>query len=160
MPCEVCIKWKAKRLPFAKALDSPKEPLTRVHIDLMGPMKPITKGGNRIVFGARCASSGYRWSYLQVNKQPQQIIASLNLWEASILKLCHKTLKGIIVRTDNGTEFCNPTVREWLATRHISHEQTAPYSPEENAIIEKDFPYIKTKALMMLQADNLYDTQR
>jgi hypothetical protein len=46
--CETCMKGKLKATPFPKkSFTREKEPLMLVHSDVAGPIKPISKGGNR-----------------------------------------------------------------------------------------------------------------
>ena len=41
------------------------------------------------------------------------------------------------VRSDNGTEFKNTLVEEFLAEEGIKHEFSTPYTPQQNGVIER-----------------------
>lgn len=41
------------------------------------------------------------------------------------------------IRTDNGTEFINQTLRNFLKSKGIKHEKTIPYSPRSNGRAER-----------------------
>lgn len=51
------------------------------------------------------------------------------------------------VRSDQGTEFKNKLVSEYLKQRNISYRYNTPYSPEENGKIERFHKTLKHKAL-------------
>lgn len=46
-----------------------------------------------------------------------------------------KTIK--ILRTDNGSEFCNKEMRKCLESKGIRHQTTTPYTPEQNGVAER-----------------------
>jgi transposase InsO family protein len=41
------------------------------------------------------------------------------------------------VRSDNGSEFRNTNVEEFLDEEGIKHEFSAPYTPQQNGIVER-----------------------
>ena len=41
------------------------------------------------------------------------------------------------VRSDNGTEFKNTNIEEFLDEESIGHEFSVPYTPQQNGIIER-----------------------
>ena len=41
------------------------------------------------------------------------------------------------VRSDNGSEFRNTNVEEYLDEEGIKHEFSAPYTPQQNGIVER-----------------------
>jgi len=51
------------------------------------------------------------------------------------------------IRTDQGTEFLNLKVKEFLKRHNILHRKNTPYCPEENGKIERFHATLKQKAL-------------
>ena len=41
------------------------------------------------------------------------------------------------VRSDNGSEFRNTNVEEYLDEEGIKHEFSAPYTPQQNGVVER-----------------------
>jgi transposase InsO family protein len=46
-------------------------------------------------------------------------------------------LKVKNIRSDNGSEFRNTQVEEFLDEEGIKHELSAPYTPQKNGIVER-----------------------
>ena len=126
----------------------------------MGPLKPKSLSKKRYVLLVKDAYSKYRWMFTLRDKKAKSVAHHLNILVIQIKQLLGGSAKIQSVRTDNGSEFCNGTVDNWFIKRHIIHEKTAPYSPEENGLVERDFPFIKNKAMMLLKSSGLYDTHR
>ena len=63
-----------------------------------------------------------------------------------------------IIRTDNGTEFNNNIIRQFLLDHNIHHEHTAPYSPQQNSVAESAIRDLKRCAYTMLLDSNLANT--
>jgi len=59
------------------------------------------------------------------------------------------------LRADNGTEYCNKKLRNYLASRGIKMENTAPYIPAQNGRSERDNRTIVECARTMLLAKDL-----
>lgn len=43
-----------------------------------------------------------------------------------------------VLRSDNGRKFCNRQMDEYLESRGIKKENTAPYTPQQNGKAERD----------------------
>ncbi|KIJ04731.1 hypothetical protein PAXINDRAFT_52878, partial [Paxillus involutus ATCC 200175] len=56
-----------------------------------------------------------------------------------------------IIRSDRGGEFINATMKEYLASRGITHEFTAPYTPQQNGVAERFNQTTHEQALAMLE---------
>ena len=41
------------------------------------------------------------------------------------------------IRSDNGTEFKNTSLDEYLDMLGITHELSAPYTPQQNGVVER-----------------------
>ncbi|GJT22193.1 retrovirus-related pol polyprotein from transposon TNT 1-94 [Tanacetum coccineum] len=70
----------------------------------------------------------------------------------SHLKMIQVRLKETVcrIRTDNGTEFVNQTLREYYEKVDISHETSVARSPQQNNVVEKRNRTLIEAALTML----------
>jgi len=59
------------------------------------------------------------------------------------------------LRSDNGREFCNKEMDDYLEKRGIQRETTAPHNPEQNGKAERDNRTIVESARTMIIAKNL-----
>lgn len=60
-----------------------------------------------------------------------------------------------ILRSDNGLEFCNKRMNEYLTARGIKKENTAPYTPQQNGKVERDNRTIVESARTLIHAKEL-----
>lgn len=60
-----------------------------------------------------------------------------------------------VLRSDNGREFCNWQMNEYLVAHGIKKENTAPYTPQQNGKAERDNRTIVESARTMLYAKGL-----
>ena len=58
------------------------------------------------------------------------------------------------IRTDNGTEFKNYTMQEFVDDEGIKHEFSAPYTPQQNGVVERKNRTIIEMARTMLSEFN------
>jgi hypothetical protein len=59
-------------------------------------------------------------------------------------------LKAKKIRSDNGSEFKNLQVQEYLEEEGINHEFSAPYTPQQNGVVERKNMTLIDMARMML----------
>ncbi|GJX16034.1 retrovirus-related pol polyprotein from transposon TNT 1-94 [Tanacetum coccineum] len=88
----------------------------------------------------------------------------LNSWKWGIVEMIQVWLKEIVchIRTDNGTEFVNHTLREYYEKVDISHETSVARSPQQNGVVERrNRTIIKAarimKRFMLAQPDGFVD---
>ncbi|GKA42516.1 retrovirus-related pol polyprotein from transposon TNT 1-94 [Tanacetum coccineum] len=108
--CSACAMGNSKKKPHKpKSEDTNQEKLYLLHMDLYGPM--------------RVASVK--------DEAPDFII--------KFLKMIQLWLKVPVrrIRTDNGTEFVNQTLREYYEKVVISHETSVARSPQQNGVVER-----------------------
>lgn len=60
-----------------------------------------------------------------------------------------------VLRSDNDREYYNSDMKQYLASRGIRMENTAPYTPEQNGRSERDNRTIVESARTMIHAKNL-----
>ncbi len=55
------------------------------------------------------------------------------------------------MRSNNGTEFVNHTLREFYQTHGIIHQTTCSYSPQRNGVVERKHQHILQVARAILK---------
>jgi transposase InsO family protein len=66
-------------------------------------------------------------------------------------------LKVKKIRGDNGSEFKNLQVEEYLEEKGIKHEFSAPYTPQQNGVVERKNRTLIDMARTMLREYKTYD---
>ena len=132
--CESCILAKSKKSPFSATSSSVKRPLARVFIDLGFPKVADSKGRDLYLVIADQHSAA-RWSYPLASKDAETVLAVFKDWHVAAEKISGQSLAR--VRSDNGSEFVNAIFKSYFKEHGITHETTAPYTPEQNGQVER-----------------------
>src|SRR3989337_2160683 len=102
-------------------------------MDPFGPPSFNSLGGRKYCLVIVDDYSKYTWVYFFKRKSETQqtIIDFVNeaqhQYEAKILT----------IRSDNGTEFKNYTLEEFLSDEGIGHQYSAPYTPQQNGVAKR-----------------------
>ncbi|GJX27607.1 retrovirus-related pol polyprotein from transposon TNT 1-94 [Tanacetum coccineum] len=132
--CSACAMGKSKKKPHKpKSEDTNQEKLYLLHMDLCGPMRVASVNGKKYILVIVDDYSRFTWVKCLRSKDeaPDFII--------KFLKMIQVRLKVHVrrIRTDNGTEFVNQTLREYYEKVDISHETSVARSPQQNGVIER-----------------------
>jgi transposase InsO family protein len=133
VPCVICIRAKAHKLPFAKVAHHASEALQLVHSDTCGSFSPSDTSEIHFITFVDDYTR-YTWAYGIKNKKAATIKAVFDLWKADAERQCGKELKAL--RTDGGGEY-EKELDRYLKAMGIHHQVTAPYTPESNGIAER-----------------------
>ncbi|GKE48688.1 retrovirus-related pol polyprotein from transposon TNT 1-94 [Tanacetum coccineum] len=112
--CSACAMGKSKKKPHKpKSEDTNQEKLYLLYMDLCGPMRVPSVNGKK-----------------SKDEAPDFII--------KFLKMIQVRLKVPVrrIRTYNGIEFVNQTLREYYEKVGISHETSVAHSPQQNGVVE------------------------
>jgi transposase InsO family protein len=82
-------------------------------------------------------------SKVEVGALVQEVLLN---WEVST------GCKVVTVRTDRGTEFVNYDLTNFFARKGITHQTSAPYTPQQNGKVERINRVIKESARALLFA--------
>jgi transposase InsO family protein len=108
-------------------------PLKLLHMNLFGPITYISIGGNKYGLVIVDDFSHFTWVlFLQDKSEAQGIIKKFIRRAQNEYELKIKN-----IRSDNGLEFRNTNVEEFLDEEGIKHEFSAPYTPQQNGIVER-----------------------
>ena len=130
--CESCVMGKHTKLPFTSSERESKEPLELVHTDLcQQPTEAVT--GKKYMLTLYDDYSKYsEIVYLREKSEAKtELPKMITAWENQQGKRV-KTL-----RSDNGREYLNEVLGEYLDSKGIKHELSVPYTPEQNGAAER-----------------------
>src|SRR3954463_5372690 len=117
----------------AKTIMTTTHPLELLHMDLFGPPKYSSFGGNCYGLVIVDDFSCYTWVHFLTFKSKTQAV--FKRFAKRVMNNYSQKIKHI--RSDNGTEFKNTGVQEFLDETGITHEFSAPYTPQQNGVIER-----------------------
>nr|GEY26328.1 retrovirus-related Pol polyprotein from transposon TNT 1-94 [Tanacetum cinerariifolium] len=110
--CSACAMGKITRKTHKpKSEDTNQEKLYLLHMDLCGPMRDESVNGKKYILVIVDDYSRFTWVRLKVPVRR--------------------------IRTDNGTEFVNQTLRDYYDEVGISHETSVARSPQQNGVVER-----------------------
>jgi transposase InsO family protein len=150
--CEASLARKHRRVPFPQqASRRATRSLQLMHGDLCGPINSVTPSGNRHFLLLIDNYSRHMWvSLLQSKDQAAQEIQRIH---ATVKRKSRIRLGAL--RTDRGGEFTVGQFSDYCAELGVTHELTAPYSPQQNGVVERRNQTVKGAARCMLKAKKL-----
>ncbi|GKC63853.1 retrovirus-related pol polyprotein from transposon TNT 1-94 [Tanacetum coccineum] len=132
--CSTCAMGKSKKKPYKpKSEDTNQEKLFLLHMDLCGLMRFASVNGKKYILVIVDDYSRFTWvQFLRSKDEALDFIIKF-------LKMIQVPLKVHVqrIRTYNGTEFVNQTLREYYKKIGISHETSVARSPQQNDVVER-----------------------
>ena len=145
--CCACVAGKqiGKKHP-AKSIITTSRPLELLHLDLFGPSHYDSLGGRR--FGLVIVDDYSRYTWVFLLKYKDETYKNF----IDFAKQAQRTYEQVIktIRTDNGTEFKNYSMQDFVQDEGIKHEFSAPYTPQQNGVVERKNRTIIEMARTML----------
>ncbi|GJR15427.1 putative ribonuclease H-like domain-containing protein [Tanacetum coccineum] len=132
--CSACAMGKSKKKPHKpKSEDTNQEKLYLLHMDLCGPMRVTSVNGKKYILVIVDDYSRFTWVKFLRSKDeaPDFIIKFLKMIQVRLQVTVRR------IKTDNGTEFVNQTLREYYEKIGISHETSVARSPQQNGVVER-----------------------
>ncbi|GJX88611.1 retrovirus-related pol polyprotein from transposon TNT 1-94 [Tanacetum coccineum] len=129
-----CALGKSLKKPHKpKSEDTNQEKLYLLHMDLCGLMRVVSVNGKKYILVIVDDYSRFTWVKCLRSKDEAPIFI------INFLKMIQVRLKETVrrIRTDNGTEFVNQTLREYYEKVGISHETSVARSPQQNGVVER-----------------------
>ena len=131
--CEAGKMTKAKHP--AKTVMTTTRPFELLHMDLFGPnhYSVVSNDASQYGFVIVDDYSRYTWVHIVTYKHEVQEVFKRFSSRASTnfgVKIKH-------IRSDNGTEFKNSGLDDYLDELGITHELSAPYTPQQNGVVER-----------------------
>ena len=132
--CVSCLRGKQVRQPFPQSTAYRAScPLELVHGDLCGPITPSTPGQKRYVFVLIDDYSRYMWTVLLEKKS--EALDKFKRFRTVAEQETKMVLKTF--RTDRGGEFTSHDFASFCEKHGINRHLTAPYSPQQNGVVER-----------------------
>ncbi|GJT49220.1 retrovirus-related pol polyprotein from transposon TNT 1-94 [Tanacetum coccineum] len=145
-----CAMGKSKKQSHKpKSEDTNQEKLYLLHMDLCGPMRVASVNGKKYILAIVDDYSRFTWVKFLASKDeaPDFIIKFLKMIQVRL----NATVRNI--RTDNGTEFVNQTLRDYYEQVGISHETSVARTPQQNGVVErKNHTLVKAAQTMLIYA--------
>jgi transposase InsO family protein len=117
----------------AKNIMMTTRPLEMLHLVLFGPIAYISIDGNKYGIVIVDDYSRFTWVFFLHDKsETQEVLKKLlkraqNEFDVKVKK----------IRSDNGSEYKNTQVEDYLDQEGIKHEFLAPYTPQPNGVAER-----------------------
>ena len=132
--CDGCLLSKQTRKPFpTRSNFSAKTPLALIHGDLCGPISPPTPAGNKYFMLLVDDFTRMMWVYMLKSKE--DALMNLKCFKALVEKDGKPGIQ--VFRTDRGGEFCSHDFTKFCEEAGILRHFTAPYSPQQNGVVER-----------------------
>jgi transposase InsO family protein len=145
-PCAACQAGKqVGSTHHSKNVMTTSRPLTLLHIDLFGPIAYLSIEGSKYGLVIVDDFSRFTWVFLQNKSETQGTVKRFlrraqNEFELKVKK----------ITSDNGSGFKNLQVEEFLKEEGIKHEFFAPYTPQQNGVVERKNKMLIDMARTML----------
>ncbi|KNZ59388.1 hypothetical protein VP01_1742g3 [Puccinia sorghi] len=131
--CKPCILAKITKQPFKAESKLANKPFERLHLDLIGPIKPESSLKHRFILTLVDNHSGYLAGFPLVHKDDTTDIL-INLLE---LERKRRGYFPSLICSDGGGEFMGNRLVRFLNENHIQRLRTEPYHPEHNGRAER-----------------------
>jgi transposase InsO family protein len=153
--CDSCLAGKHRRAPFPRAAKYRADRLLDlVHGDLCGPITPATPSGKKLFLLLVDDRSRYMWITLLRSKD--EAAEAIKRFRAGAELESGERLHTL--RTDRGGEFTSAHFIDYCAEHGIQRHLTAPYSPQQNGVVERRNQTICGMARSLLKAKGMPGT--
>jgi len=119
-----------------------------VHGGICGPIEPATPGGKRYFLLLIDDMSRFMWLTLITSKD--EAAAAIKKFKARAELESGRKLRAL--RTDRGGEFTSIEFGEFMAEHGIHRQLTAPYTPQQNGVVEHRNQTVVATARSMMKA--------
>lgn len=153
--CDSYLASKKRRRSFPKiATYRAKDVLDLVHGDMCGPIMPATHGGRLFFLLLVDDYNRYMWLHLLSSKAEAAV--SIKQFKAKVEEETGKKWK--VLHTDREGEFTSIEFGVYCAEEGLQRHLTAPYSPQQNGVVERRNQTIVGMARSMLKAKEVSAT--
>ncbi|GJV03970.1 zinc finger, CCHC-type containing protein [Tanacetum coccineum] len=147
--CNACLLGKHNRALFPNQTNTKSlEPLNLIFGDLCGPISPATESGKKYMFLLVDDYTRYMWVYFL--KLKDEAFETFKEFKLKVENEVGKKLRSF--RTDRGGEFTSREFTRYCNENGILRQLTAPYSPQQNGIVERRNRSVMSTTRSMLKA--------
>ncbi|GKB38509.1 retrovirus-related pol polyprotein from transposon TNT 1-94 [Tanacetum coccineum] len=145
--CSECQMGKSKKESHPHNPEpSINKKLQMLHMDLCGSMRVDSINGKKYILVIVDDYSRFTWvKFLRTKDEAPEIIIKF-------LKQAQASLKATVryLRTDNGTEFINQTLQNYIEYVGITHHTSTTRTPQQNGVVERCNRTVVEAAKIML----------
>lgn len=145
-PCEVCHKAKQSRDPFPLSENKSSVFGQLIHLDVWGPYKVISREGFRYFLTIVDDYSRSVWVYMLKTKD-EVFGMFVNFYNLVLTQFDNKIK---VIRSDNGTEFINHKMNDFVNTICLIHQTSCAYTPQQNGIAERKHRHLLNVARSLM----------
>nr|GFA10272.1 integrase, catalytic region, zinc finger, CCHC-type, peptidase aspartic, catalytic [Tanacetum cinerariifolium] len=132
--CPSCEQGKSKRASHPpKPVPNSRQRLHLLHKDLCIPMRIASINGKRYVLVIVEDYSRYTWVHFLRSKDEAPEVIKTFMKRITVLLQS----PVIIIRTDNGTELKNQTLKVYFDSVGISHQISSVRTPQQNGVVKR-----------------------
>ena len=153
--CEACVLGKSTRRPLNRPSPSDQAKVAsrvgeRIHVDLCGP---VQEHGVVYQYVLVLVDDYSRWTEVHFLQSKGEAAGRVKEYIVKNKRQENWVTKRL--RSDNGGEFVNSDLEEFILAEGIIHERTTPYTPQHNGVVERTNRSLFAKARCLLSGCNL-----
>ncbi|KAJ9556699.1 hypothetical protein OSB04_011313 [Centaurea solstitialis] len=127
------------------------KPLQMLHVDLCGPIAKQSLNRKKYILVLIYEFSRYTWvEFIRTKSHVPMLLINL----LKRLQFLHD-MQVRVIRSDNGTEFKNSTIEDYLTSVGITYNFSTPRTPQQNVVVERKNRTLVEAATTMLNASSL-----
>lgn len=150
--CDGCVLGKHKCAPFPQAAQfRASQRLQLLHCDLCGPISPASPAGNKYFLLLVDDFSRHMW--VEMLKKKGEALSMFKKVKTRLELEIDTKLKSF--RIDRGGEFTLKEFHQYCDELGIMHFLTAPYSPQQNGVVERRNQTVLAAARSMLKSKHV-----
>ena len=160
--CEPCVLGKMKKLPFhSQEKVQASKLLQIIHSNIGGPISPQSREGYRYWLLPVDDYSCFPWIYFL--KKKRDVLSTYNEWKMDVWNFFKQeigveelsTTHTQFLRSNGGGEYSRAEFRHELLKDGTLQETSAPYTLEQNGLVERMNQTLSTLANTMLEDSKL-----
>ncbi|XP_035838498.1 uncharacterized protein LOC110908724 isoform X1 [Helianthus annuus] len=133
LDCETCALAKSHKKPFKPSNTRVSEPFSLIHSDVWGPAE--TNGGQNLRFFLLFVDDCTRMTWVYFLKHKSEVFDKFKLFYTMVQTQFKTNIQ--ILRSDNGGEYVNTSMKQFIQEKGMIHQTTCPKHPEQNGVVER-----------------------
>lgn len=144
--CDSCQLGKLSRLPFSCSEHSSTNIFEKIHCDLWGPAPVLSIAKFR--YYACLVDDFSKYTWIIPLRQKFDFFNAYLAFEKYVARQFNKQIK--IFHSNGGGEFINSKLSSHFLSTDIVHQISAPYTPEQTGMVERQHRTIRELGMTML----------
>ncbi|XP_057523858.1 uncharacterized protein LOC130803672 [Amaranthus tricolor] len=133
LDCETCVLAKSCRHSYLPSVSRTGTPFSLIHSDVWGPAPVFATSTDSyyVLFVDDCT----RMSWVYFLKHKSEVFSVF----VTFYNMLHTQFQATpkIIRSDNGGEFVNSSMKHFFSDRGMIHQTSCPYTPQQNGVAER-----------------------